>query len=361
MLQIPLMLQFQTGEKHQLYAAAGGKVGLPLGGRDAACHVSTMQNSGYYAYEDYEYTTQQFMGFGTFTDIDAKDKLSFKTAFFISMEMGAKWKLTEKLYLYTGVYLDYGLNNIVETRLIASLPTFVAYNTANPSDFAVKSIFHSQYTQNGVAQSFTDKITPIAAGLKFRLVFGMSGAAKKNKDKAPDDTALKDAQEEVARKSAQEEVVRKAAVEKAEQEEAARKAAVEKAQQEEADRKAAAEKAATQSAKEQIQKSMTNYALAQTELSEAQKLELDKKITLLQQYTDFRFYIYGHTCNTGTAEQNDAVGLARAEKAKEYLISKGIDEKRIAGVASKRDTEPLAPNTEEASRRENRRVEIVVQ
>jgi outer membrane protein OmpA-like peptidoglycan-associated protein len=189
----------------------------------------------------------------------------------------------------------------------------------------------------------------------------MGGKAKKPKDEVPDDTVAKAIQEEAASKTAQEEATRKAAIEKEEQEEAAKRVVAENLDQEEAAKKAAAEKAATQSAKDQIQKSVTNYALAQIELSAAQKQELDQKIVLLQQYADFRFYIYGHTCNTGTAEQNEAVGLARAQKAKEYLISKGIDEKRIAGIASKRDTEPLVPNTDEANRSKNRRIEIMVQ
>jgi OOP family OmpA-OmpF porin len=55
---------------------------------------------------------------------------------------------------------------------------------------------------------------------------------------------------------------------------------------------------------------------------------------------------------------NDRVALQRAEKVKKYLISKGIAENRILGVVSKRDTEPLVPNTNEENRIINRRVEI---
>ncbi len=174
LLQIPLMLQFQTGRKHQFYGTLGGKVGIPLNGKYESS-ATTIQNSGYYTEEDYEYTIQQFMGFGTFTDRDTDGDLKFKTAFFVSAEAGVKWKLNDKLSLYTGAYVDYGLNNIispVKTGHSPSLSTqFIAYNAADPKDFAVNSIMKSQYTQNNVTQSFTDKITPIAAGIKIRLAF----------------------------------------------------------------------------------------------------------------------------------------------------------------------------------------------
>ena len=171
LLQIPLMLQFQYGGKHKFYIAAGGKAGIPLSGKYKSSSASIV-NTGYYDYENYEYTTPEFMGFGTFTNKNAKGDLDFKTAFFASAEIGMKWRLSDKLSLYTGAYLDYGLNDIrkVETRHVTSLQ-FVEYNTANPRDFAINSIVNSQYSRNGNMQSFTDKIIPMAAGIKLRLIF----------------------------------------------------------------------------------------------------------------------------------------------------------------------------------------------
>lgn len=166
MLNIPLMLQFQTGAKHQFYVAAGGKVGLPLSGKYNSSKA-TVYNSGYYDMENYEYTTQLFMGFGQFSG--SSRYLKFKTAFFASAEIGAKWMMRDGYKFYTGVYLDYGLNNIAKQRSEPS--QFLKYNTARPSDFAVNSIIESQYSQNGELKSFTNKIFPIAAGVKLMLAF----------------------------------------------------------------------------------------------------------------------------------------------------------------------------------------------
>jgi outer membrane protein OmpA-like peptidoglycan-associated protein len=88
---------------------------------------------------------------------------------------------------------------------------------------------------------------------------------------------------------------------------------------------------------------------------------LDQKITLLQNYPDFRFYIYGHTCDLGGPEANERLGMERAKNARDYMVSKGIEESRILGIGSKLDTEPLIPNTSEENRAMNRRVEIVIE
>lgn len=163
LLQIPLMLQFQTGDEHRFYVSAGGKVGIPVSGKYESSNTG-IQNSGYYEKENYEYTTQTFMGFGQFTGRGAEGDMSFKTAFFASAELGMKWRLNGNWSLYTGAYLDYGLNDIAKKQ---SRP-FVEYNTGSPEDFTVNSIVNSQYQTS----SFTEKIIPVAAGIRLRLAFG---------------------------------------------------------------------------------------------------------------------------------------------------------------------------------------------
>jgi len=347
LLQIPLMLQFQTGSKHQFYAALGGKAGIPLYGKSESSSA-TIVNSGYYPEENYEYTTQEFMGFGAFTGRNADNNLNFKMAFFASAEAGVKWKLKNKLALYTGAYLDYGLNNIYKENSTAQ--QFVAYNTASPRDFTENSIFASQYTQNGNSQYFTEKITPLAVGIKIKLAFGFGSRMKKAETPATEPVQpsqpLPVVDSSAAIKAAQ------IAAEKAKADSLAQVRQAETARQQAA--------AKLQAAKTEIQQPIQNYTLEQIELTDIQKQELDKKIALLQQYPDLNCYIYGHTCTLGSDKINEKVGLQRAQKAKEYMLSKGIAENRILGIASKSDTEPLVPNISEADRRQNRRVELSI-
>ena len=173
LVQIPLMLQFQTGDNHQFFVAFGGKAGIPVTAKYKTSALS-IQNSGFYAEENYEYATRKFMGFGLFNIPADNSELKFKTAFFFSAEIGGKFRLTDANKLYIGVFLDYGLNNIVETQNLASLPHFIEYNSQNPREFAVNSILQSKSTE-----AFTEKLSPMAVGIKLRLAFGKGSIEQK--------------------------------------------------------------------------------------------------------------------------------------------------------------------------------------
>jgi len=390
LVQIPLMLQFKTGGTRQFYIAAGGKVGIPLTSK-YTLSAATINNSGYYAEENSVYDTQTFAGFGPFANRTANGNLDFKVAFLASVEAGVKWRLGDKLSLYTGAYLDYGLNNIMKTKTASALPPIVEYNSDNPPAFAVNSIMRSQYMQDKV-QTFTDKVKPIAAGIKLRLAFGVNckktqppepAIATETKTNDDGEARSKPAEEEAQKIAAELEAARKAAAEEmqkiAAELEAARKAAAEemqriaaeqdaarKAAEQEAARKAAEQKSARKAAeleeaKRQIQLSDLNgYILNQREPNNVQKQQLDKVVALLQQYPEIQIYIQSHTCDRGTVAANEKVGTERSQKVKDYLISKGIAGSRILELVSKRDTKPVVPNTNEVNRRKNRRVEFVV-
>lgn len=70
--------------------------------------------------------------------------------------------------------------------------------------------------------------------------------------------------------------------------------------------------------------------------------------------------VEGHTDSTGSAEKNLALGQARAETVRKYLVSNGIPEGQIraAGVGQDR---PVADNKTSAGRAKNRRVEVVLE
>lgn len=69
--------------------------------------------------------------------------------------------------------------------------------------------------------------------------------------------------------------------------------------------------------------------------------------------------VQGHTDNVGKPEMNQTLSENRATAVRNYLISKGVDEKRITSKGYG-DTKPVAPNTTTAGRAKNRRVEFVV-
>jgi len=362
-LQIPLMLQFQTdnsGTNRQFFMAAGGKYGISMNGKYR--NTASLSNAGYYEYENSLYDTQEFMGFGNFSGRKDKGALDFINTFFLSAEAGIKWKLNESWSLYTGVYLDYGLNNIVKEKNIATRPYLVAYNRINPTAFGVNSIVESHHTQgSGTVQAFTEKITPVAAGIKLRLAFGKDCKRNKPASSPKPPPVVPTTQEKEAPEPVVEEEMPEPVVEEVPKVVEETPKIVEETPKIVEETPKIVDEGMPDAVKRQIEQPIDNYALNQTDIAVYQRERLDEKTALLQQYPNVRFYIYGHTCNLGTSDANERVGLGRAAKAKSYMISKGIAESRILTIASKRDTEPVVPNNSEENRRKNRRVVIILE
>lgn len=67
----------------------------------------------------------------------------------------------------------------------------------------------------------------------------------------------------------------------------------------------------------------------------------------------------GHTDSVGSEAYNNRLSLARAESVKAYLVSKGVDVKRVRAVG-KGESQPVADNATKEGRAKNRRVDIEV-
>ncbi|MUU79442.1 OmpA family protein [Winogradskyella endarachnes] len=72
-----------------------------------------------------------------------------------------------------------------------------------------------------------------------------------------------------------------------------------------------------------------------------------------------KIQVVGHTDNTGNANTNMQLGQERADFAKDYLVRNGILEANIE-TSSKGPNEPIADNSTEAGRAENRRTVITI-
>jgi len=67
----------------------------------------------------------------------------------------------------------------------------------------------------------------------------------------------------------------------------------------------------------------------------------------------------GHTDSVGTEAYNIKLGERRAQAVKAYLVSKGVDRRRVY-VESRGESQPVADNRTREGRAKNRRVEIEV-
>ena len=81
--------------------------------------------------------------------------------------------------------------------------------------------------------------------------------------------------------------------------------------------------------------------------------------TSLRNYPGTTVLIVGHTDSTGSDEYNMGLSYRRAESARSFLAAQGIDASRVR-VEGRGETEPVADNSTDAGRQQNRRVEIAI-
>jgi len=94
-------------------------------------------------------------------------------------------------------------------------------------------------------------------------------------------------------------------------------------------------------------------------LIESSYPELDRIVDVLKLNPSVKIELDGHTDSQGDPALNVTLSNKRVITVKEYLVSKGIDSKRISTKAFG-GTKPIAPNNTEENRKKNRRVEIII-
>jgi OOP family OmpA-OmpF porin len=87
--------------------------------------------------------------------------------------------------------------------------------------------------------------------------------------------------------------------------------------------------------------------------------ELDLVVSFLKTNPKVKIELAGHTDNRGIPSQNVKLSQARVDKVKSYLVSKGIEGKRISGKGYG-GSKPIASNDAEETRQLNRRVEFTI-
>jgi len=101
------------------------------------------------------------------------------------------------------------------------------------------------------------------------------------------------------------------------------------------------------------------FKTGSAEISPEFATTLDSVGGTIKEYCGVTGTIIGHTDSTGTPDGNRKLSLDRARSVGSYLTAKGIDPSRLQQDGRGQD-EPVAANTTEAGRAQNRRVEIFV-
>lgn len=86
---------------------------------------------------------------------------------------------------------------------------------------------------------------------------------------------------------------------------------------------------------------------------------LDKIASTLNEYPASTVTVVGHTDSVGSAQANLELSGRRAAAVADYLVQRGVQRNRMV-VETRGETEPIADNSTEAGRAQNRRVEMLI-
>jgi len=96
-----------------------------------------------------------------------------------------------------------------------------------------------------------------------------------------------------------------------------------------------------------------NFAFNSTVLDAAARAALRQQADWINQFPEVRFRVYGHTDLVGSDAYNKRLGYRRAQAAVAYLVSLGVDARRLEAMVSYGETQPLIVT--EGRERKNRR------
>lgn len=154
-ITIPLTIQFEGTGYPGFYASVGAKMGFAMKGKYEST-IDNLSTSGYYSQYDAELFDPQFAGFGNFGKISQGEQdLDFNMSYIATVEGGIKRYINTTSALYIGLYLDYGLNNILEKD--GDTP-IVEYKEKIPVNFSYNSVLESTYTKDVKLMAYGIKV-----------------------------------------------------------------------------------------------------------------------------------------------------------------------------------------------------------
>jgi outer membrane protein OmpA-like peptidoglycan-associated protein len=101
------------------------------------------------------------------------------------------------------------------------------------------------------------------------------------------------------------------------------------------------------------------FGFDRSDLSNNAKSNLDKLVTILNEYKDTNIEIQGHTDSRGTAAYNQNLSEKRSQTVANYLVNRGVAVSRLSVIGFGESLPKYLNNTEEG-RDNNRRVEFLI-
>lgn len=353
-INVPVMLKYQLDalKQHKFYVAGGLKVGIPYkaeyktaGERTAIAYNrdSNGNNTGD--------AFTNFHGFGTQSVDVKKTEFDLDLNLALAFETGMKWKLKNKLYLYTGVFVDYGLIGVRKDATNLRVVDFTEDNSGTSYTNAYNPVINSVYNRESVnseLKSFTGKVSTLSAGLKVQLAFGLGSSRDKAKKEALKQgetykpLTAGEVDEIVARNN--QDLINAQKQGFNDVEELLKQLLAKEAKE----------------VKEGVRlTAVRGFDLGAAVILPTMLPVLEENLATLKSDPSIRVNLVGNTDDIGSKTYNYELGTARATNIKNWLVTHGIDATRLS-VSSNGLTAPAIPNVDDANRRYNRRVEFII-
>jgi hypothetical protein len=164
---IPVMAQYSMpvgSGSMRFYASGGFKIGFPLSAKTDIM-PGTADTEGYVAYENITYVILPTHGFDSnisLPDINRDIDLGFSAT--LALETGVRFNLGDKIGLYTGVYFDYGLNNIQKINDKHPLEYDMNHLSESAATNEKPFLYHSVLNTG-----FVNKVNLMSIGLKVKI------------------------------------------------------------------------------------------------------------------------------------------------------------------------------------------------
>jgi len=338
LLGIPVGLCYRTnlGQKLGLQATLGGMISIPVKTSYETCGGEIV-TTGYYSQWEVELSDMPQHNVETITGFAGSD---FKSNLVYSAfaDLGILYPLTGRFDFYLGGHVNYGLNNFL--------------------DKSDKPVYQEDGVYNGVfTSSEISRASLLALGVKIGIVIRLGKRPPRDPDimtdiavNKPLTTPDQDLTRELPGSTSGEQTIPGT------------------------ETTLAGTGAGTSDTVDETGQTVDMYALARDLASrikprfaynsQTSLITNDEKIDslarILEEYPAIKLRVVGHTCDIDSREKNSVLGMRRAESVKALLVSKGVPASQVT-AESKYYSEPLVPNTSEANRSMNRRVELFVE
>ncbi len=101
------------------------------------------------------------------------------------------------------------------------------------------------------------------------------------------------------------------------------------------------------------------FDTGKSDLKDAARTNIQNLAASMKNNPETNIMIIGHTDAVGSDDYNMGLSQQRANSVRDFALSQGISSNRLSTVG-KGEAEPIADNTNESGKAQNRRVEIVI-